>query len=179
MRLLTRSLCSDLDAELGLRRSAMRQALKGQRQRVINTEEGKALQRERVKQPAEDPRESGPVARIATAPLKVRAADALVADYETKARELYKTTPGFVGALLLLDGEKRNARSITVWECKADMDVASEAGGYTDAMKAIAGHFVDAPDVETWRLGTSLFANDAAVPGSLARAPTTTARETQ
>ena len=111
-----RTLCTDLEAELGLRRSAMSKALKGQRERIVNTPDGKARQRLKERPPQEDPRESGRVARMATAPLRKRAADELVADYETKARALYKSTPGFVGALLLLDGEKRNARSITVWE---------------------------------------------------------------
>jgi len=50
------------------------------------------------------------------------------------------------------------------------MDAAAEHDGYADAMRAIAGHFVDAPQIETWRLGASLFA-DEPVPGGLARQP--------
>ena len=58
------------------RRGAAGPAVCGQPPRLLDErEDRRALQRERVKQPAEDPRESGPVARIATAPLKVRAAD--------------------------------------------------------------------------------------------------------
>ena len=84
---------------------------------------------------------------------------------ESQARELYGSCPGFVGALLLFDGPRRNARSITVWECRADMDSAAEQPRYGETMQSLASHFVDAPDVETWRLGASLFPVDA-VPGS-------------
>ena len=52
---------------------------------------------------------------------------------------------------------QRKARSITVWESKAQMDAAQSMPEYTETMKALAGHFVDVPSLETWRLGSSLF----------------------
>ena len=90
-----RSLCTTLEDELGLRRS-MGRKLRGDRQQPLRQDR---LQEKPVPSP-EPANESGPVARIATAPLRPRVADALVADYEGKARSLYSTCPGFVGALL-------------------------------------------------------------------------------
>ena len=65
VRPAARALCSrDLDEELGLRRSAMSKALRRQPQQP---QPQRQQQRQRYKEPqAEDPRATGPVARIAT-----------------------------------------------------------------------------------------------------------------
>ena len=43
-----------------------------------------------------------------------------------------------------------------MWDCKADMDAASERPEYPETMRALAEHFADSPDVETWRLGARI-----------------------
>ena len=154
-----RRLCTDLDAELGLRRSMTKRL----------AQQKKQSDEARIPLPArEDPRETGRVARISTAPLKPGAAEQLVAAYDSDGRTLYSSCPGFVGSLLLFDGPRRNARSITIWECKADMDAAAETNGYGATMRALAEHFVGGPEVETWRVGASLFPELKPVPGSRA-----------
>ena len=79
VRPAARGMCSkDFDEELGLRRSAMSKALRQQPKPQPRQQQ----QQQRYKEPlAEDPRATGPVARIATAALRPRAAEQLVGDY--------------------------------------------------------------------------------------------------
>ena len=143
----------DLAAELGLRRRSMGKALLGKQP----LRRDGAMEKVQV---IEDPTESGPVARMATAPLRahsaLEASEKLTELYESKARVMFRDCPGFIGAVLLFDGPRRNARSITMWDCKADMDAASERPEYPETMRALAEHFADSPDVETWRLGARI-----------------------
>lgn len=139
-----RALCT-LEDELGLRRRSIGRKMRGDGPRRVD-----GLQQRELPEP-EPPDESGPIARLATAPLKPRTADALVADYETKARALYETCPGFLGALLLFDGPKRNARSIVrsarvsnpVGEtrvCVATADASFDVAACTDCVGVQGRH---------------------------------------
>ena len=163
-----RALCTSLEDELGLRRS-MGRKLRSRDPTLV--QQGQQMARQKLPAPPEDPAATGPIARMATAPLRPRAADALVQDYEAQARALYQECPGFIGALLLFDGPRRNARSITVWENKKSMEDASDQKSYAATMKTLAGHFVDVPDIETWRVGASLFATPGPPSSACSQAP--------
>ena len=101
-----RAMCSDLDAELGLRRSLT-----------------KKLAQQRPRSERQEP-VAGPVARVSTAPLRPDAADDLVKAYASGGRKLYDACPGFLGSVLLLSQGRNRARSITMWQSTSDMDAA-------------------------------------------------------
>ena len=151
-KMFSRRLCTDaasFAAELGLRRSAMSKSLS---------------RRSRPPAPPPPPLE-GPVCRVATAPLRQGASADTVADvYYTEARAVYEASDGFVGALLLFDREESKARSLTLWRDRQSMDAVSDHPDYMKAMTSLASNFADAPDVETWRLGTHFFKDAAPRP---------------
>jgi hypothetical protein len=140
-RAFRRGLCSDLDAELGLRR-AITKKLAQQRRGTDQTSPAPPL---------------GPVARMATAALRPGGADSLVTAYESEGRMLYSKCPGFLGSVLLLDRERNRARSITLWQSATEMNGAVSQDGYADTMKTLGSHFADAPNLETWELGAYFF----------------------
>lgn len=104
-----RGLCDSLDAELGLRRTMT-----------------KRLTAQRRNPPAPPTRLEGAVARVSTVKLHHGASSDLSRAYELKGSALYKSIPGFVGSVLLVDRETDTARSVTMWNSVASMNDATD-----------------------------------------------------
>ena len=145
-----RTLCT-LEAELGLRRAMTKELAKRRQPQDYPS-------REKL---------TGPVARISTARLQKESAAALSAEYSSDARALYEQCPGFLGSVLLLNGDGTSARSVTLWQSESHMDAAAEQPGYSTTMGSLARHFAGAPESETWSMGAAFFS--AELPAIVAR----------
>uniref|UniRef100_A0A6V2YIV3 ABM domain-containing protein n=1 Tax=Emiliania huxleyi TaxID=2903 RepID=A0A6V2YIV3_EMIHU len=118
---LRRHLCSSSDDDIpGLRRNAFRKPPAdgavgpAAKRKILARQKAIAL---------ETAPKTGPIARVAQVSLRVGAREALVDDYVASAKSAYEGQPGFLGALLLFDGQTR-AQSITLWEKEESLDAA-------------------------------------------------------
>ena len=67
---------------------------------------------------------TGPLARSSTALVKPRSLEALQTEYSAKIPSLYSTVAGFEGALLLLNRNTNQAKSISLWRSRSDFEVS-------------------------------------------------------
>ena len=143
-----RGLCDSLETELGLRRTLTKKL---------------AAQRKQPPPPPPQPI-MGPVARVSTAQIKEGTAAQLQHAYTTHAKELYRSCPGFLGSVLLLDRKSNTARSVTMWQKSADMAAAAVHPRYSAVMGELAASFADTPDSQTWELAAAFFAQGDMAP---------------
>lgn len=66
---------------------------------------------------------TGPLARASTALVKPRSLEALQQEYSARIPSLYSAVDGFEGALLLLNRNTNQARSISLWRSRSDFEV--------------------------------------------------------
>jgi len=96
--------------------------------------------------------ETSPIARISQVRVKSGKMDALLQFYRSTLGPSYETmrTSGFQKAYLLLDREKNEACSVTVWENEASLEKNNQENvQYQKAMKVLPTFLTGVPDVRT------------------------------
>lgn len=114
-------------------------------------------QRQRADEKPAPPPPPGPIARVSDVVIRIRSEDELKELYADIIPRLYRDTPGFEGAFLLLDRSKNRARSVTLWTDNNAFEVAAAHPAYADAMGKLAAYFTGVPEASTWEHGGSFF----------------------
>ena len=88
---------------------------------------------------------TGPLARSSTALVKPRSLEALQTEYSERIPSLYSTVDGFEGALLLLNRNTNQAKSISLWSSRAAFEVPPHSPSTSPTAEPTAQPIVPTP----------------------------------